>query len=61
MCKPQLRTLGLLGEVVKTDFKNDLVEVETYLKEEGILVDSIISFFCSVVPFYIYRWTDLPL
>ena len=27
-----------LGEVLQVDTKNDLVEVETYLKEEGILV-----------------------
>ena len=36
--RPQLRTFGLTGEVLHIDVKNDLVEVETYLKEEGILV-----------------------
>jgi hypothetical protein len=37
-CKQQMKTFGLEGEVLRTDVPNELVEVETYIEEDGTIV-----------------------
>ena len=37
-CKEQLKTFGLEGEIIQTDIANELAEIETYLEEDGTVV-----------------------
>ena len=37
-CKQQIKTFGLEGEIIRVDRVNELVEVETYLEADGIIV-----------------------
>ena len=37
-CKQQMKTFGLEGEITRVDKANELVEVETYIESDGIIV-----------------------
>ena len=37
-CKQQMKTFGLEGQIITVDKLNELVEVETYLEADGIIV-----------------------